>query len=158
MVYKNLIYRSIFAIILFILYLISITFQNFLFLLASVIYLIIICECFIYFKKLYKYIFIYILISYLCFIIYFFNYFDDYLFNIFIFIIIIFDTLSYFTGNFFGKNYIFKKISPKKTFEGYLGGVLFTNFFVFSYIFYTNDFQNLKFIFFLLILLFLLLY
>lgn len=46
--------------------------------------------------------------------------------------IIIFDSMSYLAGTYFGKNFIFKKISPKKTFEGYIGGILLTNLIILS--------------------------
>jgi phosphatidate cytidylyltransferase len=36
------------------------------------------------------------------------------------------DTMAYFTGSFIGKTPFFKRISPKKTWEGTLGGVFFT--------------------------------
>ncbi len=45
---------------------------------------------------------------------------------------IIFDSMSYFTGTFFGKNKIAKSISPAKTVEGFLGGCLFYYLFYFS--------------------------
>ena len=62
------------------------------------------------------------------------------LFNIFVFTIIFFDSFSYFSGKIFGKITIFKVISPKKTLEGYLGGIFFTNVFFISYFSY-NDFE-----------------
>lgn len=36
------------------------------------------------------------------------------------------DTFAYLTGKSFGKNKLFERISPKKTIEGFLGGILFT--------------------------------
>ena len=47
-----------------------------------------------------------------------------------------FDSFSYLIGILLGKYYIFKKISPKKTLEGYLGGILFTNIFFIIYLFF----------------------
>lgn len=41
------------------------------------------------------------------------------------------DTFAYLTGKFFGKHKMAPKISPKKTWEGYIGGVVLT--LVFSY-------------------------
>lgn len=35
------------------------------------------------------------------------------------------DTLAYVTGRLFGKHRLFERISPKKTWEGFIGGVLF---------------------------------
>ena len=60
---------------------------------------------------------------------------------------IFFDSFSYFTGKLFGKNYIFKTISPKKTLEGYLGGIFFTNAFFICYFYLI--YLELKFITFL---------
>ena len=73
--------------------------------------------------------------SYFCFTFYFLIYFDFIKFNLFVLTIIFFDSFSYFTGKTLGRNFIFKFISPKKTLEGYLGGILFTNIF-FIFIFY----------------------
>ena len=56
--------------------------------------------------------------------------------------IIIFDTFSYFVGLLFGKRYIFKKISPKKSLEGYLGGVIFTNIIFINYFLFIEDTLN----------------
>lgn len=36
------------------------------------------------------------------------------------------DTFAYLTGRFFGKNKLFERISPKKTWEGTIGGFAFT--------------------------------
>ncbi len=36
------------------------------------------------------------------------------------------DIMAYFTGRFIGKRPLYKVISPKKTFEGFLGGLIFT--------------------------------
>lgn len=36
------------------------------------------------------------------------------------------DTFAYFTGRFLGKTKLFERISPKKTWEGTVGGILFT--------------------------------
>lgn len=36
------------------------------------------------------------------------------------------DTMAYFTGKKFGKHKIFERISPKKTWEGTIGGILFS--------------------------------
>jgi phosphatidate cytidylyltransferase len=143
MVYKNLFYRSIFTTILFILYLLSLNNNNFLLILATLIYLIIIFECFLFFKRKFFLIISYIFISLICFYTYFLIYFDLFLFNILIFVIILFDTFSYFTGLLFGKRYIFKKISPKKTLEGYLGGGFFTNIIIITFLLLYKDNINI---------------
>tara|TARA_B100000965_G_scaffold143082_1_gene119216 strand:- start:110 stop:493 length:384 start_codon:yes stop_codon:yes gene_type:complete len=44
-----------------------------------------------------------------------------------VFVIIFFDSYSYIFGVTFGKNKVYKYISPNKTYEGYLGGFIFTN-------------------------------
>ena len=88
-----------------------------------------------FFKKFFKCILIYILLSYTGFVLYFFIFYDYLIFNIFVFTIIFFDSFSYFSGKLFGKIYIFKTTSPKKTLEGYLGGIFFTNVFFIVYYF-----------------------
>ena len=143
MVYKNFFYRSIFATILFILYLFSLNINNFLFIVATLIYMIIIFECFLFFKRKFFLIISYLLISLICFYAYFFIFFDFFLFNILIFVIILFDSFSYFTGLLFGKTYIFKKISPKKTLEGYLGGGFFTNIIIIAFLLLYKDNINI---------------
>ena len=61
------------------------------------------------------------------------------MFNVFVFTIILFDSFSYLSGKVLGKIFIFKFISPKKTLEGYLGGVFFTNIsLIFYYSIYTE--------------------
>ena len=78
----------------------------------------------------------YVLSSYFCFVLYFIFFFDYLIFYVFVFTIIGFDSFSYFTGKLFGKNYIFKSISPKKTLEGYLGGIFLTNLSLIGYSLY----------------------
>ena len=36
------------------------------------------------------------------------------------------DTFAYLSGRFFGKTKLFERISPKKTWEGTIGGIIFT--------------------------------
>lgn len=38
------------------------------------------------------------------------------------------DTFAYLTGRFLGKHKLFERISPKKTWEGFIGGIVFTLF------------------------------
>ena len=59
-----------------------------------------------------------------------------------IFIIICFDTFSYFSGILFGKKKIFKVISPNKTLEGYLGGIIMTNIIYIFYSFLSDQFYD----------------
>ena len=46
----------------------------------------------------------------------------------------ILDIFSYFTGMLIGKHLIAPKISPKKTVEGLLGGIVFSGFFIYFYL------------------------
>ena len=141
--YKNLLLRFIFSIFLFCIYVFSINNNNFLLIIGCLLYLIIFYEIYRYFNKFFIIITIYIAVSFLCFIFYIFNFFDQYSFNLLVSVVIIFDTFGYITGSFFGKTYIFKKISPNKTLEGYLGGVFCTNILIFLFIFY---FLNINFL------------
>lgn len=147
MVYNNLIKRFLLSIILFVVYLWSLLNFYFLLILGTVIYFIIFFEIFNYFKKYTISILFYLTISYFCFAIYLFNFFDLFNFNILIYVIISFDTFSYFVGKTFGKNNIFKIISPNKTIEGYIGGFLITNLLFIIYLYYYSNlfhiYQNL---------------
>ena len=144
--YKNLFYRLIFSLLFFLIFFVSFNNKFLLFVLGFIVYFFIFYETYKFFKELFSTIFIYLLLSLVAFIIYFFIFFDYLIFNIFVFSIIFFDSLSYFTGKLLGKNYIFKFISPKKTLEGYLGGIFFTNIFFifyFSFIRLELDFNTL---------------
>ena len=127
MVYKNLLYRSLFSLLFFLIFFVSFNNKYLLFILGTFIYLFVFYEILKFFKKFFKLILFYLFLSYLCFVLYFFIFYNFLIFNIFVFTIIFFDSLSYFSGKLFGKNYVFKYISPKKTLEGYLGGFFFTN-------------------------------
>tara|TARA_B100001559_G_C16179477_1_gene474679 strand:+ start:121 stop:546 length:426 start_codon:yes stop_codon:yes gene_type:complete len=61
---------------------------------------------------------------------------NSYQFTIIILSIICFDSSCYLVGKIFGKKRIFIKISPNKTYEGLLGGIILTN--LISIIFYFN--------------------
>ena len=127
MVYKNFLSRLSISIILGFIYFCA-TYNNiFLFSLATIVYIIIFFEIKFYFRKFFKTITFYLLLSYICFCLYYFKFFVFFDFHILVFSIILFDSLSYISGILIGKNYIFKKISPKKTLEGYLGGIVLTN-------------------------------
>ena len=131
--YKNFFNRLFFSLFFFIIYFISFNNKILLFIIGTFIYLIVFFEILKFFKNFFKFILCYLLLSYFCFALYFFIFFDLIIFNIFVFTIIFFDSFSYFIGKLFGKNNIFKFLSPKKTLEGYLGGIFLTNI---SYIFY----------------------
>ena len=136
MVYKNLILRLFFSIIFVGIYLFALSNKYLIFTLGTIIYLFVFYEILKFFKINSKLIISYLLLSYSCFTLYFLIFFDFYIFNILIITIIMFDSFSYLTGILLGKYYIFKKISPKKTLEGYLGGILFTNIFFIIYLFF----------------------
>ena len=138
MVYKNLYNRLFFSLFFFIVYFFSLHNKYLLFIFGTFIYLLVFYETFKFFKIFFKIIILYLFLSYFCFALYFFRYFDYLIFNVLVFTIILFDTFSYFTGTFFGKNYIFKFISPKKTLEGYFGGVFCTNISFISYFYLIN--------------------
>jgi phosphatidate cytidylyltransferase len=138
MVYKNLLYRLLLSLFFILVYLIALDNKYLLFIIGTLIYVIVFYEVLKFFKKFFKIILLYLFLSYVFFVTYFFIYFEYLIFNFFVFTIILFDSFSFFTGKFIGKNYIFKIISPKKTLEGYLGGIFFTNVFLISYIFFIN--------------------
>ena len=48
------------------------------------------------------------------------------------------DTFAYLVGRAFGKHRLFERISPKKSWEGAIGGFLFTLLFAFLFAFFTN--------------------
>ncbi len=52
------------------------------------------------------------------------NHLDHYLLGLLFLIIMVHDTAAYLTGLFFGKHLLIPQISPKKTWEGLLGGLL----------------------------------
>lgn len=51
------------------------------------------------------------------------------------------DTGAYFAGTKFGKTKLFSRISPKKTWEGFVGGVLLSLLMTLGIIYYTDQFQ-----------------
>ena len=135
MVYKNLFNRLLFSFLFLAVFFIALYSKYLLLGLGTIIYLFIFYEILKFFKTYFKFILFYLFSSYLFFLLYFFNFYDYKLFNIFVLTIILLDSFSYFTGIIIGKYYIFKSISPKKTLEGYLGGIFFTNILILSYIF-----------------------
>ena len=137
MVYKNFLLRCLFsAIILSIYFIISYVNFNLVFYLILLIYFLIILEIFVYFKK-YKFIpIIYITLSFICFLNIDFKELNILDFNLLIIIIVAFDIFSYFFGKAIGKTKLIN-ISPKKTIEGLVGGIIASSLFaiIFSYYF-----------------------
>jgi len=127
--YKNLLTRLSLGIILLTIYIILIYLdKNYIIPFGTLLYLIIIYEILRFFKNnLYYLTYIYIIFSFVFFLSYTFFYFDYLEFNFFIFIIIIFDVSSYLFGKKYGKKKLIINLSPNKTIEGLIGGVITTN-------------------------------
>ena len=102
----------------------------------TLIYFLICIEVFLNFKKSINIILLYISISYLSIAIYIIFVFNLYEFTAILLVIICFDSFCYLFGKIFGKNKIFNKISPNKTYEGLFCGIIFTN--LLSLILYLN--------------------
>ena len=126
--YKNLSIRLLSSFIFITLYFtLFFYYQDKIIYFITLIYLLIFIEVFFNFKKSLNIIFSYISISYLSIIIYF-NYdFNLYEFTVIILCIICFDSFCYLFGKIFGKKKMLNKISPNKTYEGLLGGIILTN-------------------------------
>ena len=137
MVYKNFLLRFLFAVIILSIYfIISYIDFNLVFYSILLIYFVIILEIFIYFKR-YKFIpIIYIFFSLICFFNIDFKVLNIVDFNLLLIIIITFDIFSYFFGKAIGKTKLIN-ISPKKTMEGLVGGIIASSLFaiIFSYFF-----------------------
>ena len=121
---------------------------------VTILYLLIFIEIILYFKKNYKLFFliIYFFFSFILIQSYFINYFQKEIFILWIIIISVFDIVSYLFGSMFGKKRILPKISPKKTYLGFLSGFFITIFFVFIYNFYIPVMENINLIIFSIIL------
>ena len=121
---------------------------------VTILYLLIFIEIILYFKKNYKLFFliIYLFFSFILIQSYFINYFQKEIFILWIIIISVFDIVSYLFGSMFGKKRILPKISPKKTYLGFLSGFFITIFFVFIYNFYIPVMENINLIIFSIIL------
>ena len=131
--YKNFLLRSFISLIFISIYLVCLLINfNLVFYLIFIIYILVFIEVLIYFKE-YKFIpLIYISTSFLFLNFIEFNKENFFIFNLFIILVISFDIFSYIIGKYFGKNKLIK-ISPRKTIEGLIGGVLFS--IIFGYIF-----------------------
>ena len=131
--YKNFLLRSFISLIFISIYLVCLLINfNLVFYLIFIIYILVFIEVLIYFKE-YKFIpLIYISKSFLFLNFIEFNKENFFIFNLFIILVISFDIFSYIIGKYFGKNKLIK-ISPRKTIEGLIGGILFS--IIFGYIF-----------------------
>ena len=155
MAYKNFIIRSLVGFLLLFGYSITLIINyNLIFYLIIFLYLIIFVEINLFFKKNRMLILIYLLISLIFFINIGFNKDNIYNFNFMILIIITFDIFSYVIGTKYGSTKILKTISPKKTLEGLVGGIIFSLLFSISLIILFKNEINLSIILFILIIIF----
>tara|TARA_Y100001970_G_scaffold1349_1_gene1557 strand:- start:1025 stop:1654 length:630 start_codon:yes stop_codon:yes gene_type:complete len=142
--YNILKIRVLSSVVIILLILFFLTFgSNYLWLLFLVLYSIFIYEInnnFINNKNKF-FIYLYILMSLIFLQLYLFYYFLTMDFIIIILTITIFDTSSYLLGSLIGRTKILS-ISPNKTYEGLLGGIIFTIIFmiIFNYIFLNSYF------------------
>ena len=124
MVYNNFILRLLFSFLFIFIYLfISLINFGLVFYLILAVYILVLFEIFLYFKKFKLLPIIYIIISLLFFINIDFSITNYYYFNLFICIVILFDIFCYIIGRTFGKKKLIK-ISPNKTIEGFIGGFI----------------------------------
>ena len=155
MAYKNFIIRSLVGFLILFVYSITLIINyNLIFYLIIFLYLIIFVEINLFFKKNRMLILIYLLISFIFFINIGFNKDNIYNFNFMILIIITFDIFSYLIGTKYGSTKILKTISPKKTLEGLVGGIIFSLLFSISLIILFKNEINLSIILFILIIIF----
>ena len=149
MVYNQLFLRIIFSIIFLILFFTFYFFYpKYLVLLVLFIYLLIFYEVFknFIFYNLLIYLYLIFSLSVIClYLIYLYN---ESVFLLFIIIVLLFDTFSYLFGKLFGSHKILPFISPNKTLEGLIGGIITTTLFIFLYNYYFNEFLFLSLIFF----------
>ena len=135
--YKNLSIRILSSLIFIIFYcILFFYFSDKLIYFITLIYLLISIEVFLNFKKSKTTTFIYIAISYILILMYFTFDFNSYEFTAIILCIACFDSSCFLFGKIFGRNIILNKISPNKTYEGLLSGIIFTN--LISLIIYVN--------------------
>ena len=150
--YKNFLLRLLFSTIFISIYIFCIYFNlNYVFYLILIIYFLTLIEIVIYFQKFKLIPILYIFVSFIFFLEIDFS--NKYFlkFNLFIIIVITFDIFCYIFGKFYGKNKLIK-ISPNKTYEGLLGGILVSSLssLFFSYLFNINiNLELIIFIFFI---------
>ena len=155
MAYKNFIIRSLVGLLILFVYSITLIINyNLIFYLIIFLYLIIFVEINLFFKKNRILILIYLLISLIFFLNIGFNKDNIYNFNFMILIIITFDIFSYLIGTKYGSTKILKTISPKKTLEGLVGGIIFSLLFSISLIILFKNEINFSIVLFILIIIF----
>ena len=155
MAYKNFIIRSLVGFLILFVYSITLIINyNLIFYLIIFLYLIIFVEINLFFKKNRILILIYLLISLIFFLNIGFNKDNIYNFNFMILIIITFDIFSYLIGTKYGSTKILKTISPKKTLEGLVGGIIFSLLFSISLIILFKKKINFSIVLFILIIIF----
>ncbi len=155
MAYNNLISRILISSLFFITYfLICFLKFEYIFYLILIIYFVIFIEIFNNFKNYKLLITSYLLISiFFLFEIDFKN--DNYTkFNLMVICVISFDIFSYFLGTFLGKNKILYKISPNKTLEGLVGGIILSLLITIFYSYIVNINYDLNLFIFILIIIF----
>lgn len=153
MAYKNFIIRSLVGFLILFVYSITLIINyNLIFYLIIFLYLIIFVEINLFFKNKRTLILIYLLTSLFFFINIGFNKDNIYNFNFMILIIITFDIFSYLIGTKYGSTKILKTISPKKTLEGLVGGMIFSLLFSISLIILFKNEINLSIVIFILII------
>ena len=137
--FKNFFLRFLLSLLIFLLYIIvSINHFSLFFYIGIFLYSIIFIEILYNFKKFKFYLSLYILLSFIFFININFKEIDIIFFHLMIISIVSFDTFSYIIGSIFGKNKIFKFISPNKTYEGFVGGVFFSLILSLLFIYFAN--------------------
>ena len=124
--YKNLFLRLIFSLVFISIYLLfAIIDFKLIFYLIIIIYLLIVFEIIKFFKIMKAFPIIYLFLSFLFFLNIDFENTQYKKFNLLIVIVVTFDIFSFICGKIFGK-YKLSKISPNKTYEGLIGGLIFS--------------------------------
>ena len=152
MVYNNFILRFLFSTFFIFVYSICAYIDfKYVFFLILLVYFLILIEIYFYFK-IYKLLpIIYILVSLIFFMAINLTQVNFLNFNLFILIVITFDIFSYITGKIFGNKKLIK-ISPNKTYEGLIGGIIFSFLISLSFLFFFEININIKSIFFIFII------
>ena len=143
--YNNFFTRSLISFIFLSIYF-FLSFYNFDYILFFIIfiYVMIFIEIIMNFKRLKIFILIYLIISFLFFLNLEINNVQFMNFNLLILVIISFDIFSYIFGNLYGRTKILFSISPNKTLEGLLGGVVCSFALSLIYLYFFNLHINSK--------------